>query len=222
MKAQGATPEPKKELYPSRVILTTYPGQTGIKPVDMDWGAEDPQKRGPVVASRHPDSIKQRNAIGAFNGSYSVYKALATAIGQLSQDHRPNYHNTEPPWPIPFQPSWATQKIVSMDPWGHLAPQLFKPFLDAGGDLRPTIAVTKAHLKVRVPATRDSAECSAGPGNRRGRESGPYPDRRQDRAQVWWIHHHRGLGLRRPRRRGGRQQGGRRARLVAAGGGRAL
>lgn len=41
-------------LYPQRVILTTHPGQPGIRPLPMQWGASDPKIRGPVVASRHP------------------------------------------------------------------------------------------------------------------------------------------------------------------------
>jgi hypothetical protein len=35
-----------------------------------------------------------------------------------------------------------------MDPFGHLAPQLYKSYIDAGMDVRPTIALTRAHLKV--------------------------------------------------------------------------
>lgn len=35
-----------------------------------------------------------------------------------------------------------------MDPWGHLAPSVFKKQYDEGVDVRPTIAITKAHLKV--------------------------------------------------------------------------
>lgn len=33
-----------------------------------------------------------------------------------------------------------------MDPWGHLAPEIFKSYIDEGIDIRPTIAVTKAHM----------------------------------------------------------------------------
>ncbi|KAG0142213.1 hypothetical protein CROQUDRAFT_662851 [Cronartium quercuum f. sp. fusiforme G11] len=136
-------------LYPQRVILTTYPGQTGIHPIPLDWGNPDPQKRGPVVASRHPQSLKIRNAIGAYSGSYCIYKALATAIGAINPNHRPDYTNTEPPFNVAPNPSWYDpSRIVSMDPWGHLAPQIFKSHFDAGVDIRPTVACTKAHLKL--------------------------------------------------------------------------
>ena len=58
--------------YGNRVILTTYPGQVGIHPIPMNWGSADPLERGPIVASRHPSTIKKRNATGAHGGSYSV------------------------------------------------------------------------------------------------------------------------------------------------------
>lgn len=79
----------------------------------------------------------------------SADKALATAIGQLHHMHRPNFTNTEPSWDVPPQPTWNGGSIVALDPWGHLAPQIFKDsHFDKGVDVRPTIAVTRAHLKV--------------------------------------------------------------------------
>ncbi|KAA1118492.1 hypothetical protein PGTUg99_007275 [Puccinia graminis f. sp. tritici] len=136
-------------IYPQRLILTTYPGQTGIIPIPLEWGADDPQKRGPVVASRHPQSLKLRNAIGAYSGPYCIYKALATAIGAIDPNHRPDFTNTQPPFAVAPNPSWFDpSRIVSMDPWGHLAPQLFKSYFDSGVDIRPTVACTKAHLKL--------------------------------------------------------------------------
>ncbi|KAJ1031681.1 hypothetical protein NDA13_002071 [Ustilago tritici] len=135
--------------YSSRVILTTYPGQVGIKPLPLNWAAQDPHQRGPVVASRHPNSIRVRNAIGAYGGSYSVYRSLAIAMGQLNPNHRPDYTNTEPPFDIPPNPSWFDpSKIVAMDPWGHLAPQVYKSEFDGGIDIRPTASLTKAHIKM--------------------------------------------------------------------------
>ena len=75
--------------YSQRVILTTYPGQVGIKPIPLQWGAPSVDERGPVVASRQPQSLKVRNAIGAYAGSYSIYKALAAAAGLIDPNHRP-------------------------------------------------------------------------------------------------------------------------------------
>jgi hypothetical protein len=37
-----------------------YPGQVGIRPVPLRWGASTAQERGPIVVSRHPGSLKIR------------------------------------------------------------------------------------------------------------------------------------------------------------------
>lgn len=47
----------------SRIILTTYPGQSGIDPIIMNWGEKDPAKRGPVVVSRASGTVRRRNGI---------------------------------------------------------------------------------------------------------------------------------------------------------------
>ena len=106
--------------------------------------------RGPIICSRLLSSIKQRNAIGAHSGSYSIYRALAVALGTLSPTHKPDYHLTEPPVDIPPQPSWFDPtKIVSFDPFGHLVPSVYREEMeDKGLDVRPSIAVTKAHIKL--------------------------------------------------------------------------
>ncbi|TFY71850.1 hypothetical protein EVG20_g1157 [Dentipellis fragilis] len=142
--------EREKLLYPGRVMLTTYPDQHGVKPHALKWGASDPTERGPVICSRLPSSFKHRNAIGAHSGSYSIYRALAIAMGTLVPTHKPDYSRTEPPVPIPPQPSWFDpSKIVSFDPWGHLVPQVFtREMTEQGLDVRPSIAITKAHMKL--------------------------------------------------------------------------
>ena len=45
----------------SRIILTTYPGQSGIDPFMMRWGHKDPMQRGPVVVARTQSTIRRRN-----------------------------------------------------------------------------------------------------------------------------------------------------------------
>jgi len=93
--------------------------------------------------------IKMRNAIGAHSGSYSIYRALAIALGTLSPTHKPSYAHTEPPVNIPPQPAWFDpKKIVSFDPWGHLVQQIWADEIEKGLDVRPSIAVTKAHIKL--------------------------------------------------------------------------
>ncbi|MCJ1399959.1 Uracil-regulated protein 1 [Xylographa trunciseda] len=134
----------------SRIILTTYPGQSGIDPLNMYWGHADPMQRGPVVVSRNHSTIRRRNAIGAHGGSYSIYHALAVASKNLDVDHKPDFTNTEPAVNIGPFPQWAdAHKIVSMDPLGHLAPWLFRDMIaNENLDIRPTIAITKAHMKL--------------------------------------------------------------------------
>ncbi|TNY22030.1 GTP cyclohydrolase II [Rhodotorula diobovata] len=135
--------------YSQRVVLTTYPGQVGINPIPLNWGASTPEARGPVVASRQAKSLKVRNAIGAYGGSYSVYRALASASGLIDPNHRPDYTNTEPPFTISHNPAWDDPtKIGALDPYGHLVPTAFKSYLDAGIDVRPTISMTRAHIKL--------------------------------------------------------------------------
>ena len=134
----------------SRIILTTYPGQSGIDPVVMNWGHEDPILRGPVVVSRNPSTVRRRNAIGAHGGSYSVYHALAVASKELEVDHSPDFTNAEPVIEHgPFNQWIGRTKIVSMDPFGHVAPWLYSKMMrEEKLDIRPTIAITKAHMKL--------------------------------------------------------------------------
>ncbi|ETS76718.1 Uracil-regulated protein 1 [Pestalotiopsis fici W106-1] len=147
---ENAAVQAQKSGFTSRIILTTYPKQIGIDPLALNWGAEEPQERGPVVVSRSSSTIGRRNAIGAHGGSYSIYFALALASKQLDINHRPDFTNTEPAASIGPFPQWGDpKKIVAMDPWGHLAPWLFKDTIEGQNvDIRPTIAITKAHMKL--------------------------------------------------------------------------
>lgn len=71
-------------------------------------------------------------------------------MGSLSPTHKPDYSLTEPPVEIPPNEAWFDKtKIVSFDPWGHLVPQVFKKEIEELNlDVRPSIAVTKAHIKL--------------------------------------------------------------------------
>jgi hypothetical protein len=78
-----------------------------------------------------------RNAIGAYGGSYCIYRALAVAIGDLPSNYRPNFDLTEPTYQIGPHASWFDpEKIVSIDPFGHVAPAVFKAEYEAGLDVR--------------------------------------------------------------------------------------
>ncbi len=114
---------------------------------DIRWGAATAIERGPVIASLTDPA--QRNAIGTHGGAYAVYRALAVASGALDRDHRPDLTNTAPAEPIGPHPQWSDpDKIVSMDPWGHMVAGAFANEIAAGADIRPTIAVTKAHINM--------------------------------------------------------------------------
>ncbi|KAG0255466.1 Uracil-regulated protein 1 [Actinomortierella ambigua] len=138
-----------QSVFVDKPILTTYPDQPGAQPAHLKWGASTPKARGPIIVSRHPSSIGHRNAIGAYAGPYSIYRALAVAMGDVSYDHKPNFTNTQPPITIKQQPQWSDPtKIVAMDPFGHLPTEYFKNELAAGEDIRPTISITRAHMVV--------------------------------------------------------------------------
>lgn len=129
------------------IVLATHSNLKYPESLTLDWGNKDPVKRGPVVASQ--TNPKARNAIGTHSGSYSVYRALSIASGKFSPHHRPDLNNTHSPVKIGPYPSWFDEtKIVSLDPWG-LDPQIhFKEYFDKGYDIRPSIAVTQAHLQI--------------------------------------------------------------------------
>lgn len=45
----------------SKIILTSYTGQSGVDPLPLEWGHADPSVRGPVVVSRNASTIGRRN-----------------------------------------------------------------------------------------------------------------------------------------------------------------
>jgi len=129
----------------THIVLTSHPQHIYKKSPDINWGDADPQKRGPVIASLTKKS--HRNAIGTHSGSYAVYRALSLAAGNMPKEHRPDLTNTSPVEHIGPFPSWFDpDKMVSLDPWGAQIAQLYGDYLKKGYDIRPSIAVTKAHL----------------------------------------------------------------------------
>lgn len=131
---------------PKAVILASHP-RSHAPPLPIRWGAADPLERGPVIASvTDPD---RRNAIGTHSGAYSVYRALAVAAGSLDPLQRPDLTNTAPTHDIGPHPQWSQPtKIVSLDPFGAVISRVFSQHLQDGYDIRPTIAVTRAHLNL--------------------------------------------------------------------------
>ena len=57
----ASTPTGSRSANSSRIILTTYPGQSGVDPIVMNWGHRDPAQRGPVVVSRSHSTVRRRN-----------------------------------------------------------------------------------------------------------------------------------------------------------------
>jgi GTP cyclohydrolase II len=127
------------------IRLTSHPGQGPGGAPPIQWGAADPLERGPVVGTT--TTRGQRNVVGTHSGSYGVYRALAVAAGNLSRAHRADLTNTAPTDLIGPYPQWGDAgKMVSIDPWGASVQQVYADHLARGYDIRPTIAVTKAHI----------------------------------------------------------------------------
>lgn len=133
------------------IRLTSHPGAGAPLRFPIQWGAPSARERGPVIGSATAD----RNAIGAYGGAYSVYRALAVSAGALNPSVRPDLTDTSPVVNVgPFAQWRDAHKIVSLDPWGHLVADEFKTEIAGGADIRPTIAITKARLS--LPEVREA------------------------------------------------------------------
>ena len=140
---------------PGHIRLTSH--SSGGKPqrFPIDWGAPTARARGAVIGSTTARS--NRNVIGAHGGAYSIYRALAVSSGALNPVARPDLKDTGPLIEIGPHEQWAgTDKIVSLDPWGHRVTEDFRTEIEEGLDIRPTIAITKARLT--LPEVREAVE----------------------------------------------------------------
>ncbi|MBB3036979.1 GTP cyclohydrolase II [Hoyosella altamirensis] len=146
MSADASNVLPPAGVDPAgHIRLTSHSGSA--KAPLITWGAAAPSDRGPIIGTT--STRAQRNVIGTHSGSYSVYRALAVAAGALSREHRADLTNTAPTESIgPYPQWWEPGAIVSMDPWGAMIAEAFANDLASGMDIRPTIAVTKAHVSV--------------------------------------------------------------------------
>ncbi|MDQ0349437.1 GTP cyclohydrolase II [Ancylobacter vacuolatus] len=171
----------------NHIVLTSHGAPTGVAadgPV-LNWGAPDPALRGPVVATL--TEMKRRNAIGTHAGGYAVYRALAIAAGALPADFKADLTNTAPSDIIGPHPQWGDPgKIVSLDPFGHMIGEAFGAEVAAGLDVRPSIAITRAHID--MPEIRDALR--AGRLKIDGDIIGPKGDVRVTKAAiepVWYL-----------------------------------
>ena len=129
------------------IVLTSHPRGSGQAPPPIAWGAPTAAERGPVTAS--PNDSGMRNVIGVHSGAYAIYRSLAVAAGTLDPVHTPDLTNTAPVQPIGPHPQWSDpDRIVSLDPYGHLVSSVFASELERGWDIRPTIAITKARVSM--------------------------------------------------------------------------
>src|SRR5271166_5499727 len=144
--APPSLPPRARNAAPRAIVLTSHPPPAG-QVVPLCWGAPDPALRGPVIATLHDPDV--RNVIGTHAGAYALYRALAIAAGQLAPDHRPDLTDTTPAVRIGPFPQWGDpERIVSLDPWGHMTSEVFADRIATGWDIRPTIAVTRARINM--------------------------------------------------------------------------
>ncbi|GMG21519.1 unnamed protein product [Ambrosiozyma monospora] len=139
-----------EDIFGSKLRLTTFTTDADVDPIPLNWYSSDPKVRGPVTPSRYKSGLAKHNTIGAHGGPYSVYHALSIGTKQLDAKHTPDYTNAHPPVNFEQQPSWSEPgKIVSIDPFGHLAPWLFKDLAVAENvEVKPTMSITKAILSI--------------------------------------------------------------------------
>src|SRR5436190_16134145 len=127
------------------IRLTSHPDPGAKVRFPIHWGAPTARERGPIIGT--VSQLGQRNVIGTHGGSYALYRALAVSSGTLDPIRRPDLTNTHPAATIGPFPQWTEpEKIVSLDPWGHLVADVFKPEIAEGLDIRPSIAITRARL----------------------------------------------------------------------------
>src|SRR5271155_5581454 len=127
------------------IRLTSHPEPGAKLSFPIEWGAPSARERGPIVGT--VSRPQERNVIGSHGGSYPVSRALAVSSGALDPIRRPDLTNTFPAATIgPFEQWIDPERIVALDPWGHLVAENFRTEIAEGIDIRPSIAITRARL----------------------------------------------------------------------------
>jgi hypothetical protein len=136
----------------AKIVLTSHPGRHGPKPIADRAGARPiPRRGGRSIAT--VSNLAQRNAIGTHAGSYSVYRAVAVAGGRLDPLRKPDLTDTSPAEPIGPHPQWADAPAHRLDrSVRRRGERVLRRYFAQGYDIRPSIAVTKAHI--RLPELR--------------------------------------------------------------------
>jgi GTP cyclohydrolase II len=170
---------------PRHIRLTSHPvaGAPDVPPIR--WGAPTAAERGPVVGTT--TNRLHRNVIGTHSGSYGVYRALAVAAGALQRQHRADLTDTAPTDLVGPHPQWTEpERMVSIDPWGAVVTDAFRTQIEAGVDIRPSIAVTKAHID--MPEIRTAmAFQRLKPDGRVLLENGSAVVTKAAIEPVWWL-----------------------------------
>jgi GTP cyclohydrolase II len=166
-------------------LTSHHPFEGSAGAPKIHWGATDPQARGPIVGTTTHRRL--RNVIGTHSGSYGVYRALAVATRSLVRGHRPDLRDTAPTVAIGPYPQWGDpERIVSLDPWGAEVADVYKAFLADSYDIRPTIAVTRAHIE--LPEIQDAiAAGRLAPDGRVLHAHGAAVVTKAAIEPVWWL-----------------------------------
>ncbi len=155
---------------------------------------EDGIKEIIVTAQRREQNVQDVPiAISAISGDALAEtgirdpRDLTLLVPSLSMQAGTAASTTSPAEPIgPFESWFDPKKIVSLDPWGHMVAEVFADKLAAGWDIRPTIAVTKAH--VHMPEIRDAiAAGRLKPDNDILSSSGDVKVTKAAVEPVWWL-----------------------------------
>ena len=133
----------------AHIVLTSHtPGRGDKAAHPIRWGAATAQERGPVVAS--VSAGQHRNAIGTHSGAYAIYRALAVAAGELNARPSARLHQhlagraDRPVSAVGRSRARSSRSIRGATWWPRCSPTRSRP----GCDIRPTIAVTKAHINM--------------------------------------------------------------------------
>lgn len=170
---------------PGHIRLTSHPPASDAELLSIQWGAADPLTRGPVIGT--VTHRLRRNVIGSHSGAYGIYRALAVAANALPRGHRADLTDTRPTDRVGPYPQWFdAERIVSLDPFGADVAEIYAEQIAAGFDIRPTIAITQAHID--LPELREAI--AAGrlvPDGRFLLDSGSARVTKIALEPVWWL-----------------------------------
>jgi hypothetical protein len=130
--------DPFGETHPPHVAPVE-----GAEAPPIRWGHADPRERGPIIGSTSTRS--QRNVIGTHSGSYASSRSPSRRA--LLRGHKPDLTNTMPTDPLgPFRRGATPTRSCRWIPLARWSPMYSATPLRRAHDIRPTIAMTEAHI----------------------------------------------------------------------------